>query len=244
MKKISIIGVVLVLIAGGIWMFNKNSDSDGGQSSATLDAVDSVSTFYDKWLLALKQPATAELDRATLAKSPILSKEFSDRLLVAMNTAPDPVLCQKVVPENISIRNVYENKDEAQILVMSRYKKVTEQAVVTLTKSNDGWHINDIECSLGEIAPKREFSFEKQGFLIKKSIPKPYNSNNWHLVFEEDGKLGNVVPLFFDSASECTSLGGSKSVCKPEEFTETVKVFVRGQMSERGVSVKRQEFVK
>ncbi|MFZ2484697.1 MAG: hypothetical protein WAW81_02020 [Minisyncoccia bacterium] len=248
MKKTTIIGgvVVLVLLVVGVWLFNKDSDSvgEGGQSSATLDTTDTVSTFYDAWLLALKQPATADPSRADLAKSPLLSKALSARLVSAPNATPDPVLCQKVVPENISTRTVYENKDEAQILVMSRDKKVTEQAVVTLSKSNDGWLIDEIECSLGEIAPVREFSFEKEGFLIKTSVPKPYNNKNWHLVFEENGKLGNVVPLFFDASSQCTSLDGTKAVCKPDQFMEAAKVSVHAQMSERGATVKKMEFVK
>lgn len=243
MKKIAIIVVLLVLVAGGVWMFNKDSDSTQGQM-ANLDAVDTVSNFYDKWLLATREPQTADPSRAELAQSPILSRELSARLVSAPNATPDPVLCQKVVPENISTRTVYEKKDEAQLLVMSRDKKVTEQAIVTLVKSSDGWHINNIECSLGEIAPEREFSFEKQGFLIKTSVPKPFNNKNWHLVFEENGKLGNVVPLFFDASSQCTSIDGIKAVCKPDQFKEAEKVSVHGQMSERGVTVKRLEYVK
>lgn len=245
MKKITIIGVVVVLIGVGIWIFSKDSGSPKQQISR-LDAIDTVTNFYEDWLEALKQPATADPGLAALVSSPILSQTLSARLVntPSSSTTTDPVLCQTVVPENISTRKVYENADKAEILVMSRDKKVTGQAIVTLAKTSDGWHINEIECSLGEIAPVREFSFEKEGFLLKGSVPKPYNSKNWHLVFEENGKPGNVVPLFFDSTSECTSLDGSKSPCKPDQFKEATKVFVRGQMSERGVSVKRQEFVK
>jgi hypothetical protein len=113
-----------------------------------------------------------------------------------------------------------------------------------LIGKNGGWYIDNIQCSFGEFAEEKEFSFEKEGFLLKNSVPSPYNSKNWHLVFAENGQDGHVVPLFFDSESQCTDLDGNKSVCKPDQFTETTGVFIRGQMTERGVSVKQQTLVK
>jgi len=243
--QIKIVGIVVVIIAlvGLVWFFTKGPAE---QQVSSLDATDTVGDFYDGWLKAVKDP-TSTPSQSDLAKSPILSKALRDNLKKTLKQSPavlDPVLCQTVIPEEISTRTVYENTEKAQILVMSRDKKVTEQALVTLNRYNDGWYINDILCSPGEFAPEREFSFESEGFLLKASIPSPYNSKNWHLVFEENGQNGNVVPLFFDSESQCTSLDGSKSVCNPAQFTEATKVFVRGQMTERGVSVNRQEFVK
>jgi hypothetical protein len=246
MKKIIIfvVIVVLVAIAGLTWSFTKGS---ARQQVSRLDAIDTVGDFYDKWLKAVQQPTTADPDQAALAKSPILSKVLRTRLVSAQKnptTTPDPVLCQTVIPENIATRVVYELEDKAQVLVTSRDKSATEQATVTLIKHNDGWYVDDIECSPGEFAPEREFSFERGGNLLKGSIPPPYNPKNWHLIFEENGELGHVVPLFFDSESQCTSLSGSKSVCKPDQLVETTKVFIRGQMTERGASVKQLEFVK
>jgi len=243
MKKITIVVAVIAIIAVGIWIFTKGPS---GQQVSKLDTIDTIKDFYDQWLIAAKEPATADPDHMTLAKSEILSKTLREQLVGALKSlaTPDPVLCQKVVPENITVRKVYENADKAQVLVMSRDMKVTEQAVVTLNKLNEGWYIDDIECSLGEFAPEREFSFEREGFLLKGSIPPPYDSKNWHLVFEENGEAGHAAPLFFNSESQCTGLDGSKSVCKPDQFTEAIKVSVHGQMSERGVSVKRLEFVK
>lgn len=243
MKKITIIGVIVVLVVVFALVFTMGSTE---QQVSKLDATDTVRDFYDNWLKATQQP-TIDPDRATLAKSPILSKELKNRLVSALKqsgTASDPVLCQTAIPENISTRTVFENAEQAQILVTSKDKKVTEQAIVTLMKYKEGWYIDDIECSLGEFAPEREFSFEREGHLLKDSIPPPYDSKNWHLVFEENNELGHVVPLFFSSESQCTSLDKSKSVCKPDQFTEATKVFIRGQMSERGVSVKQLEFVK
>jgi len=248
-KKIIIWGViVVVLVAGGVWMFTKgDSSTDGGaQSTTKLDAVDTVEGFYGDWLTALKSPTTADPNLATLATSDMLSKTLSEQIVKAqaLGTKPDPVMCQKVVPEGISTRTIYEKDKEAQMLVTSRDKKVAESAIVTLTKSGDEWTIEKIECSLGEVAPVKEFSFEKQGFLLKTSVPKPFDSKNWHLVFEENGELGHVVPLFFDTKSQCIKTDGTKAVCKPAEFKEATKVMVYGQMSERGATVVKLEFVK
>src|SRR3989338_9840981 len=242
MKTKIIIGAVVVL-AVVITLFTRGSTE---QQVSKLDVTDTVKGFYDGWLRAVGEPST-DPNRATLAKSPILSKELRDKLKKALKnseTIIDPVLCQKVIPENISTRTVFENENGAQILITSQDKKVAEQAVVTLKRYNDGWYIHNIECSLGEFAPEREFSFEREGYLLKGSIPPPYNSNNWHLVFEENNKPGHVAPLFFDAESQCTDLEKSKSLCKPDQFIEATKVFVRGQMSERGVSVKQLEIVK
>lgn len=246
MNKTKIIGVVVVLlvIVGGIWLFSRGGSS--GQQVSKLDAVDTVGTFYDQWLNALKNPSAADPNKATLVKSPLLGKELKDRLAkeIANNTSPDPVLCQTKVPEKITTSRVYEKAEEAQLLVMSRAKDASEAAIVTLAKLDGGWYINKIECSKGDIPPVREFSFEKEGFLLKASVPAPYDKKNWHLVFEENGELGHVAPLFFDATSECTSLDGKKSVCKPAEFKEATKVSVHAQMTERGATVKKMEFIK
>jgi hypothetical protein len=244
-KNKFIVGVVvLVAVLGLVWFFSKNPS---GQQVSQVDATDTVKNFYDKWLVAVQKPASANPTKNTLSKSPILSKSLREKIATAQkdsNTTMDPVLCQTVVPEGIDTRNVYKNESEAQILITSKDKKVTNQALVKLNALNGGWYINDIECSLGEIAPEREFTFEKEGYLLKGSIPKPFNPKNWHLIFEENGKAGNVVPLIFNAESQCTSLEGAASVCKPDQFTEATKASIRGQMTERGAEVKRLIFVK
>lgn len=243
MKKIKII-VAIIVIGGLVWFFMKGSV---GQQVSKLDPTDTVSGFYDQWLKALKDPGTADPSKATLSKSPILSKELKTKIASVQadaNATVDPVLCQATIPEAISQRSVYVRENEAQMLVTSKDKKVTNQAIVMLKKLNEGWYINDIQCTLGEFAPEKEFSFENEGYLLKTSIPKPYDSKNWHLVFEENGQGGHVAPLFFDKDSQCTDLNGSKSVCAPDKFIETSKVSVHAQMSEKGATVKKLEFIK
>ena len=243
MKKTTIIGVLVLIAIVLLAVFFMRGSSE--QQVSKLDATDTVVSFYDQWLVAAKQPDT-EPNRSKLAKSPILGKTLKDRLVSELKKSDsnlDPVLCQSTVPESISTRTVFQETEKAQILVTSRDKNVTDQAVVSLTRLNDGWFISDIQCSGGEFAPEREFTFEGEGYLLKGSIPAPYDSKNWHLVFEEDGVPGHVVPLLFNSESQCTTLDGNKAVCKLDQLTEAMKVFVQGQMTEYGVSVKQQKVV-
>ncbi len=243
MKKITIIGA-LIIIAVVAWMLMKSPT--GSNQTAKLDVADTVGTFYGQWLKAVQEPKTAKPTRAELVTSSLLSKSLQDKLALAEKTDfnPDPVLCQAKVPAEIATRKVFEDADKAEALVTSRDKKVTEEAIVTLVKTSDVWYIDNIKCSAGEFAPDKEFTFEAEGFLLKGSIPTPYNNKNWHLVYEENGVAGNVVPLIFDSKSQCISAEGVKSVCKPDSFKETMKASVRGQMTERGASVTTLEFVK
>ncbi len=245
MKKIQIIVSVIVLavIIGLAYFFYSGSQ----QQVSKLDATDTTINFYDQWLKAVKEPTTADPSLSTLANSPILSKSLRASLTSLQTNptkTPDPVLCQTVVPTGVSMRNIYVDDNETQILVTSRDKKVTEQAVVELKKYKEGWYINSIQCSAGEFAPEREFSFEKEGYLLKASVPKPFDPKNWHLIFEDKGEAGHVVPLFFNSESQCTQLDGTKSVCGPEKFTEVTRVSVHAQMTESGASVKKLEFLK
>lgn len=245
MKKIKIIGIAVVLIAVVVFavVYAKGASV---QQVSKLDVTDTVSDFYSNWLKAAKD-SNASPSRADLAKAPILSKTLRDKLVSEVKNPSsdiDPVLCQTVVPENFSTRNTYQTDTEAQILVTSKDKNVSGQAVFTLTKLNDGWYVNTIECSLGEFAPDKEFSFESEGFLLKDSIPAPYNKKNWHLVYEEKGVQGNVVPLIFDKDSQCIDLDGKKAVCKPDQLTETAKTSIKGQMTEYGVSVKQLQLIK
>ena len=247
MKKIKIIGIVVVLLA--IIGLARHFKGQSGQQVSILDPKDTAVNFYDQWLKAVYEPTNPNLlSKDELAKSPLLSKELRTKIANALKDPKnklDPVLCQSAVPGGgISTRSVYSDEKEVQILVTSKDKKVTEEGVVFLKKLNNGWYINDIECSPGEFAPEREFSFEKVGYLLKGSVPKPFDSKNWHLVFEDNGELGHIVPLFFSADTQCTSLDGAQSICKPEQFTETTKVSVHGQMSERGADIKKLEFVK
>ena len=237
-----IIGIVvaLVLIGVGAWMLWGGGSIGGGQEVSMDEPVDIVLDFYRPWFEALQSPDTDPYE-AGLASAALLGSELRERLKDAKGQSEvDPVLCQSSVPSKILTRVVYENENGAQILVTAPQKESTEQALVTLTRLNDGWYISDISCSPGEFAPDREFSFEREGHLLK-SVPEPLNSDYWHLVYEENGQPGHVAPLFFDSQSMCTTPDGNTSVCNPDNFIEPSKAFVQGQLTETGVEVSRVE---
>ena len=237
-----VIGLVAVVVIVGLLMGGFKS-SKFNQEVSTDDPVNIVLDFYEPWLAAVQSTSTNPY-QLRLGDNPLLSESLRERLL-SMEETPqdevDPVLCQTTVPTGISARPIDERADTTQVLVMSRDEGALEQAVITLTKHNDGWYMEDILCSPGEFAPDREFSFEMEGFLLK-SVEPPLDPTYWHLVFEMDGVQGHVVPLYFSTESMCTNLDGEESVCFPDEFTEPSKVFVSGQMAERGLQVNKVEF--
>ena len=241
----AVVGVVLLAVLVGL--FFRGGDSPFGepvQEVSTLDPIDTTLDFYDAWLRAV-QSTTTDPYAEELHTTPILGHELRKHIADAEGRAAgelDPVLCQTKTPVEISGRPVYESEERAQVLVRSREKGWQEQAVVTLVRHNEGWYIGDISCSSGEVAPEREFDFEMEGFLLK-SVEPPLDSQYWHLVFEQNGQQGHVVPLFFSAESRCTDADGNEGVCAPDTFIEPSRAMVRGAMTDAGVEVKRVEMV-
>lgn len=251
-KKYIAIGLVvlgIVLIIAGVYYKASRTGEETGQVSYTQEVsvaepVDVAMDFYNPWLEAVKSTST---DPYTLgfAGERILSEKLRTRLMSTVGHAEteiDPVLCQTTTPVRVNGRVVSEQENEVRILIMAKEKELTAQSVFTLKRLNDGWFIDDILCSPGEFELPREFSFEKEGYLLK-SVPPPFDPNVWHLIFEENGELGHVVPLFFGAESSCVLTDKSASVCVPDQFTEAVKVHIYGQMTESGVTVTRLEFL-
>lgn len=248
-KNLIIGFVVLAVIVVLISLFFKGSggsSQDGevdlsNQVVSTEAPSDIVLDFYELWLNALHSTGTDPY-QSGLATTPILSKKLSDKLVVAQAGSPDgvdPVLCQPTVPEKFRVKSIFELETNAQFLVQAaRDKELIGQATVNLVKLNDGWYIDDIYCSSGEVAPVSEFSFEKEGFLLK-SVPPPLDSQYWHLVFEENGKNGHTAPLFFNEESICTYFDGSEGVCDQGKFTDAIAASVKGDMTESGVNVRK-----
>lgn len=242
-RTISII-LIIVVLAVLVWVFSAWEKPAGKQEVAQGDPITVVLDFYDPWVKAVQSKLTDPY-REELASNPILSRKLRDRLEDAEDRPEgetDPVLCQSSAPKGISARSVFEDEESAQVLVMSTQEGQYGQAAVTLNKLNGGWYIDDIECSSGERAPEREFSFEKEGHLLKDNVPAPLDPQYWHLVFEQNGQAGHTVPLFFDAESVCENADGDESTCNTDEFAETTKVIVKGEMTESGVEVKRMEF--
>lgn len=240
-RKIFIVGgVVVVVIAIIVVFFIRNGGSLAPQEVSTEDPVNTTLNFYEVWLSSA-QSTTTDPYQEGLAATPILSPELRARLKDAEGGTEDgidPVLCQATVPTRVATLPVYEREDSAQVVVMPREDGKTEQSIFTLLRHNGGWYIDTIECSPGEFAPDREFSFEKEGYLLK-SVPPPLDPNSWYITFEQDGVMGHVTKLSFDSTSVCVNTDGNESVCDSSQFVEPSKAYVQGQMTESGVEVKR-----
>jgi hypothetical protein len=244
-------GLVLLLgVLGLVWFSSSNSNKDNpGEVASTQFVIkevprDIVLDFYGPWLDAVRS-TTTDPYQAGLGEAPILSPAQRTKIAEAKNTssAIDPVTCQTAAPEKIISKVLYELNDKAQILVIAKDDNLKGQAVVTLNRLNEGWYIDDISCSAGEVPPEREFTFEREGFLLK-SVVEPLNPEYWHLIYEENGQLGNAAPLFFSEESTCIDVEGNSETCDATKFMETTKAVVKGEMTESGVKVSRLEVIK
>lgn len=233
--------VMIIIILGALYFWNTSNKQE-----VSIDTpVNIVLDFYMPWLNAVQSEETNPYQEE-LDKNPILSKDLRTKLKTAEKSTEeiDPVLCQTTVPSRVAARVVFQNEETAEILVTARPSDFSsQQAIAVLNAHDGGWYIHDIRCSPGEFAPDREFTFEREGNLLK-SVPEPFNPENWHLVYEENGVPGHAVPLFFDAESTCQTQKGDESVCNPDSFVETSKVYIKGQMTEAGVELKHLEFKK
>lgn len=249
-KRIILIGiVVLVIVLGIILLSNKNSDQKNDVTDEIVNAgdpIDPTSEFYNSWLEAVQSTTTNPTD-ANLINSDFLSEPVREYIRSAQadtNKILDPVLCQTVTPKRVGVKVSYVLDTNAQLLIIPRgsEEKTSEKAVVDLTIVDGKWQISNISCSNGESGPDREFSFEREGFLLK-SVPPPLDPNYWHLVFIENGQNGHTSPLFFSTTSMCTDINGTETVCNETQFKDATKVTVKGEMTEAGVDVKKIIFL-
>ncbi len=246
-----LLGIVVVVAAIVLVAWLLINGRDGGNANTYFFSPDDdprslVVDFYEYWLQAAASTSTNPYD-AGLTEVSILTPALKERLAAAEGSAVDPVLCQETIPEGIRTRVVYELDDSAQILVTYREATTTPevqalQTIITFERSEMGWLMNDITCSSGESEEVGEFSFEREGNLLK-SVPAPLNSDYWHLVYEENGQTGNAAPLFFDESSVCIAVDGTESTCDTNTFVEAQKVFLQAQMTEAGPKVKRLQFI-
>ncbi len=251
-NKIFLFGgaVVLIAVIGITVFFFKKSDAPTEGDTQVTDQVvsneepsDIVLDFYDAWRSAVTSTSTDPY-AAGVASSPILSATLRAKLEAGKGQTAeiDPVLCQATPPERVISRAVFELEDKMQILVMAKNATGTLQTLLTLNKQGEGWYIDDIVCTPGEVLPEREFSFDTEGYILK-SVPPPLDPQYWYIVFEENGEKGHFAPLFLDAGSMCVSVEGNEGVCSVDTFMDATKVHIYGQMNEQGIEVKRLEFV-
>lgn len=253
MKKQKIIILVVALILVAIFIIvSILSDSKKlpeEQQVSMGRPINVVLDFYTEWQEELKSSETNPYESG-LSESPILSPELRKKIMNEKTNSEndlDPVLCQTTPDIDFVARVVYEKEDEVQIVITARDKALTGQSIVTVFKYNEGWFLNDIVCSPGEFGEEREFTFEREGSLLKGSLlnsfSDSFNPDLWYLIFEENGELGHNAPLIFDSESVCSDKNGEEIVCAPDQFIEATKVSIRGQMTEGGVNVDYLMFI-
>ena len=111
--------------------------------------------------------------------------------------------------------------------------------------SRDGlWEIADINCTSGEEAPDQgEFTFDREGFLLKQSVPPPLDPQFWYLVFEQEGTPGHTAPLLLGDESTCVN-DDREGSCSDDMLGEALRAHVQGNLTEAGVDVARIEILK
>jgi len=243
---IAVLAVIVILIAFVV-MKNGNKgaqveDPLANQALSTEDPFDIVFDYYSPWRDAVEAVETSPYLEG-LQNEPLLSERLRERIIASETSGEvDPVLCQDTPPQKFTARIVSEYDDMIRILVKAKDPSLTAFATFNIKKHNDGWFIDDIICDTGgEVPPEREFTFEKEGFLLK-DVPEPLNSDNWHLIFEEDGEPGHFVPLLFSETTTCITNNGTESTCDPNSFAQATKAHVYGQMTELGAEVSKVEF--
>ncbi|MFN3188602.1 MAG: hypothetical protein ACK42D_03640 [Candidatus Paceibacteria bacterium] len=247
--KIKIILAVIVVVVITIIFFTLRDSTNNRSGESAVpeeEPIDVVLEFYNSWLTMVSSTTTDPFESELFA-SAILSNDVRNSINTTRTESPDfdPVICQsEITPERFRARVFPASATEARILVESRVGSDTlpMMSFVTLTAVNGAWQITDIDCTEGDVAPDVEFNYNRQGLLLK-SVPPPFEAGKWHLVFEQDGQMGHVTPLFFSATTTCVSVDGAESICNPDTFAETTSVIVKGGLTETGAEVERIEFL-
>jgi hypothetical protein len=248
-KKIIIIGGAGLAIAAVLVSLFKSDTTRYNASSSEIpqnEALDVTIDFYNAWLQDSLSTTTDPFESG-LINSAVLSDEVRAQIRdKQQNKAEgdlDAVFCQSELPGRVGGKEILSLEKEAQIMVLARglEERSPYQAVVTLTAVNGNWQISKIECLQGEVPPEREYDFERNGFLLK-SVPAPYATGEWHLIYEENGTPGHVLPLFFGAGSVCVAADSTEAVCDPSKFVEPAKVLLQAGMLDTGADVRRVTF--
>jgi hypothetical protein len=242
------IGIVLLVVLTLIVVFylkGPNDNDDIAQSGLSGEPIDLVLDFYSDWI-ERKKVENVDATTPNPVESELLSIEVYEQLkdfdFSTANTELDPVLCRTTLPNGLRSKVVFTTETKQQIMIVAADKQSSEQSTITLEKNNDLWQIVRITCGSGEEGPViGEFSFDNEGSLLKDGLPDGFNTDYWHLVFNQDDMEGFTAALLIDEVSICVDKEGNENVCDPSTFFQTMRVHVQGQLSEAGVIVKRIE---
>lgn len=245
MKNKIILAVgLLVLVVIALVAFNSRDKAPEEQpvQVPTEDALDFVLAFYDEWLTLYKTEGTDPYESELFKSSKISETAREELRSLKVDATNDPIICDNTA-ERFATRVLFKLDTSAEIIMLPRGTEGPRQgqAIVTLAAVDGQWQIGSIKCNNGDVAPEREYTFDYQGYLLK-SVPPPYETGKWHLVYAQDGVMGFVAPLFFNEESICIATDGTESVCTPDSFNEATQVTIKGNMSETGAEVKRLQF--
>jgi hypothetical protein len=231
--------VIILALAVGVAYSKLHTPNDSAVTAADdgVDTLDFTLAFYNAWLDA--KTSTNTNVTSVLNDTTALTDDLKNKLKTKVNDSPDPVLCLDTVPPRIGAKVIFQSSTTAQYMVLGRKMATSTatKAIVSLTHTKDGWKINDISCSNGEMPPQSEFSFERRGALLK-SVPEPLDPKYWHLIFEENGEQGHFAALTFTASSSCTYTDNTVAPCDESKFEETQEALVQGDATETGVNVR------
>jgi len=236
------IGIVVLIgiFVGFALLGNKGVTvlNDNSLIAPTEDSIDITMELMRGWLD--NQQATTSVSLADFLDTQNgLTDQARSMLLTrqAVGGSLDPVLCQEVIPGRIGAKQIYTQSTDSQVMVMARgADKNPNTAVVTLIADEGEWVVDDVACSAGEQGnTEGEFVFVQSGRLVQASVPAPYDTTQWHLIFTTNTESTGIVPLTFDDASICA--GGVS--CNPATFTEGTVAEVKADMTEAGALVRQ-----
>ncbi len=244
-KKIIYIAVALILFVGAFLIANRTHHDATVEQKVTIDSIEVASQFFNAWLEARQSTSTNPFDQ-NVAASEHITDDVRNYINGARDTytEKDPVLCLTQVPPRIGVRPVYEATTTAEVMVVPRKLEtpVPQSAIVKLELIDKNWKIVNITCSNGEEAPVSEFSFERAGFATK-TLPAPYASDTWHIVFtQDDGRIG-ATPLLFDGESLCAAADGTESYCTSDKLVEGGRIYIKSNLTETGALIKHLKIV-
>jgi len=231
----TVLVIVWQILAGGFTATNTS------ENQAKTDPIDVATSLFTPWLAAL-QATSSEPDFGLLLATAPVTPELRSRLQQQIDQpaqSVDPVICQPITPERLGAKVVYITDDKAELMVVARGNKVPEQALYTLQWQGSDWIVSDITCSRGELAPEQEYSFEREGNLLKDSLQPPLDASKWHLIYTRDDVAGYAIPLEFNESSVCIS--DAEAVCDLSILNEAAAAKIQGSMQESGVLVERLE---
>jgi hypothetical protein len=236
--------VVGVVVLVGVMFMNRQQLSIDNDLSPQVDPIDFVLDFYGGWQRIVA--ADADPFASDLFASGVFAQSFREQLVArrADDTSFDPVTCQSVVTDRVRIRPLTNTDNTVTLLAEFRIgsDSLPTFALLSLKSSAGDWQIHDIECTAGDVPPDVEFSVDRKGFLLK-NVPPPYENGVWHLVYEQDGQMGYVMPLIFSESTICVTRGGEESVCNIDTLQESTEVYVQGEMTETGATISRLEVI-